>query len=94
MSFNASAACIVPMMPVNGAKTPILQANGAFRWSANANGKASSFEGTYNLNGGSLQLSRASDNQQLSGSFTRTNSGGFNFKLQGKDDADLNFARN
>jgi hypothetical protein len=72
----------------------VLQANGAFRWTANANGKSSSFEGTYNLNGGSLQLSRASDSQQLSGSFTRTNSGGFNFKLQGKDDAGLNFARN
>lgn len=71
-----------------------LQANGAFRWTANAKGKSSSFEGTYNLNGGSLQLSRSSDNQQLNGSFTRTNSGGFNFKLQGKDDQGLNFARN
>jgi hypothetical protein len=72
----------------------LLQADGAFRWTANANGKASSFEGTYNLNGGSLQLNRSSDSRQLSGSFTRTNSGGFNFKLQGKDDAGLNFARN
>jgi hypothetical protein len=72
----------------------VLQADGAFRWTANANGKSSSFEGTYSVNDGSLQLSRASDNQQLSGSFARTNSGGFNFKLQGKDDAGLNFARN
>lgn len=72
----------------------VLQADGAFRWTANANGKSSSFEGTYSVNDGSLQLNRSSDNQQLSGSFTRTNSGGFNFKLQGKDDAGLNFARN
>ncbi|QDT69373.1 hypothetical protein MalM25_23100 [Planctomycetes bacterium MalM25] len=69
-----------------------LNADGSFRWNANANGKASTFAGRFSLAGGQLTLVRA-DNQQLAGSWVADATGGFRFKLAGAQDSGLLFVR-
>lgn len=69
-----------------------LAADGAFVWVANSNGKTSSFQGSYTVDGQSLTLVRSSDNQKLAGTLTAIN-GGMNFKQHGGKDAGLNFVR-
>jgi hypothetical protein len=68
---------------VNGANSVQLQLNadGAFNWVANSNGKTSSFNGSYTIANGQLTLVRSNDSQQLAGTLTPEASGGFRFKL-------------
>jgi hypothetical protein len=57
-----------------------LEATGAFEWSANSNGKVSSFRGSFSVDNGALKLLRE-DNQQLVGSFQMSNSNAFSFTV-------------
>ncbi len=78
----------------NGATVQLtLQADGNFNWSATLNGKTSSFQGTYTLQGDQLTLVRSDDNQKLAGKLTPNRENGFTFKLDGTQDAGLSFAR-
>jgi hypothetical protein len=78
----------------NGAVVRLnLQANGAFVWLADSNGRQSTFQGTFNMNGQSLTLTRSNDGQQLAGSLTVTGADSFTFKLNGTQDAGLAFTR-
>ncbi len=83
-SWNASVA--------SSQVTLTLNADGTFRWAADASGKASSFEGTYQLADGRLTLTRA-DRQTLAGSWSVENAGGARFRLAGATDAGLLFTR-
>lgn len=67
-------------------------ADGAFTWTATANGKTSNFQGTFSIQNGSFTLARSNDNQKLEGGFTPT-ADGFSLKLSGQTDAGLNFVR-
>lgn len=67
-------------------------ADGAFTWTATANGKDSTFQGTFSIQNGSFTLARSNDNQKLEGGFTPT-ADGFSLKLSGQTDAGLNFVR-
>lgn len=67
-------------------------ADGAFTWTATANGKDSMFQGTFSIQNGSFTLARSNDNQKLEGGFTPT-ANGFSLKLSGQTDAGLNFVR-
>lgn len=69
-----------------------LNADGSFRWNANANGKVSTFDGRFTLAGGQLTLVRG-DSQQLAGSWVADATGGFRFKLTGAQDNGLLFVR-
>lgn len=69
-----------------------LNADGTFRWTANAAGKTSSFEGTYTMSNGQLTLIRT-DSQTLAGAWTTDAAGGFRFQLAGTSDSGLVFAR-
>jgi hypothetical protein len=78
----------------NGAVVRLnLQANGAFVWLADSNGRQSTFQGTFNMNGQSLTLTRSNDGQQLAGSMSITGTDSFTFKLNGTQDAGLAFSR-
>jgi hypothetical protein len=78
----------------NGAVVRLnLQANGAFVWLADSNGRQSTFQGTFNMNGQSLTLTRSNDGQQLAGSLTVTGADSFTFQLNGTQDAGLAFSR-
>ncbi|TWT98175.1 hypothetical protein Pla108_23320 [Botrimarina colliarenosi] len=70
-----------------------LEANGAFSWTANSNGKVSSFQGTYSITDGQLTLNRSTDNQQLAGAMSADATGGFRFKLGNGQDNGLLFVR-
>lgn len=70
-----------------------LDANGAFRWTANSRGKVSSFEGAFTLQDGRLVLVRSGDSQQLAGVWIADQNGGFRFKLDGASDNGLLFNR-
>ena len=72
-----------------------LRADGSFVWLANKAGKASNFQGSFAVNGGSLTLLRGSDNQKLEGSFALT-ANGFKLRLAGQNNQngdELNFVR-
>lgn len=69
-----------------------LSADGSFNWTANSNGKTSSFAGRFTISGGQLNLIR-NDNQQLAGSWTADATGGFRFKLASAKDNGLLFVR-
>jgi hypothetical protein len=78
----------------NGAVVQLnLQADSSFVWLASVNGKQSTFQGTYTMDGESLTLTRANDNQRLAGSMSITGENAFTFKLNGTQDAGLSFAR-
>ena len=77
----------------NGAKVRlVLEAQGSFQWTVINGDKTNSFQGTYNVDSGSLTLIRSTDSQKLAGSLTRKDNG-FNFKLGGEKDAGLDFVR-
>lgn len=77
----------------NGARVALtLNADGQFTWAAtNAEGRTSSFSGSYNIGSESLTLVRGNDNQQLNGGLTGLSANGFEFKIG--DGAALNFVR-
>lgn len=79
----------------NGARVELsLKTDGSFRWSAtNQAGNASSFQGTYSVEDGSLTLIRSNDKQKLSGSMVREGDQAFTFRLSGADDSGLRFIR-
>ncbi|PQO44251.1 hypothetical protein [Blastopirellula marina] len=79
----------------NGARIQLdLNANGSFNWSAvNKQGSTSSFQGTYEINSGSLVLIRSTDNQKLSGSLQTNGSNAFSFQLADQKAAKLEFVR-
>ncbi len=79
----------------NGASVRlVLQADGAFSWSAtNKAGKASTFQGSYTVGNGSLTLTRGTDNQKLAGGMTTSGNDAFSFKLTGNNAAGINFTR-
>jgi hypothetical protein len=78
----------------NGAVVQLnLQADNSFVWLASVNGKQSTFQGTYAMDGESLTLTRSNDNQRLAGSMAITGENAFTFKLSGTQDAGLSFAR-
>ncbi|MCC9607914.1 hypothetical protein LOC68_02700 [Blastopirellula sp. JC732] len=79
----------------NGARIQLdLNDNGSFTWSAiNKDGKASSFEGSYQVNSGSLTLIRSDNNQSLAGSLETSGSNAFSFKLADQKAAKLEFVR-
>ncbi len=78
----------------NGAVVRLnLQANSAFVWLADSNGRQSTFQGTFSMNGQSLTLTRSNDGQQLAGSITVTGADSFTFQLNGTQDAGLAFTR-
>ena len=70
-----------------------LRADGSFVWLANKGGKASNFQGTFSVNGGSLTLLRGNDSQKLEGSFALTQNG-FSLRLAGQNNNEnLTFVR-
>ncbi|TWT34306.1 hypothetical protein [Blastopirellula retiformator] len=79
----------------NGAKIQLdLNANGSFSWSAiNKSGSTSSFQGTYEINSGSLTLIRSTDNQKLAGSLQTSGANAFSFQLADNNAAKLQFVR-
>ena len=79
----------------NGANVRlVLQADGAFSWSAtNKAGNASTFQGSYTVGNGSLTLTRGTDNQKLAGGMTTSGNNAFSFKLTGNNAAGINFTR-
>ena len=79
----------------NGARVQLsLQADGNFSWVAvNKDGQASSFQGTYLMENGSLSLSRSTDGQKLSGSMTPSGANNFSFKLSDAQASSLDFVR-
>ena len=79
----------------NGARVQLsLQADGNFSWVAvNKDGQASSFQGTYRMENGSLSLSRSTDGQKLSGSMTPSGANNFSFKLSDAQASSLDFVR-
>lgn len=83
----------VAVLP-NSAKVELrLQSDGSFNWSANNNGKTSSFSGQFTMSGNTLTLNRSSDSQTLSGKLTLNGNSAFNFALEGAKDSGLNFNR-
>ena len=79
----------------NGARVQLsLQADGNFSWVAvNKDGQASSFQGTYSMENGSLSLSRNTDGQKLTGSLTPSGANNFSFKLSDAQASSLDFVR-
>ena len=79
----------------NGARVQLsLQADGNFSWVAvNKDGQASSFQGTYRMENGSLSLSRSTDGQKLTGSLTPSGANNFSFKLSDAQASSLDFVR-
>ena len=79
----------------NGARVQLsLQADGNFNWVAvNKDGQASSFQGTYSMENGSLSLSRSTDGQKLTGSMTASGANNFSFKLSDAQASSLDFVR-
>ena len=79
----------------NGARVQLsLQADGNFSWVAvNKDGQASSFQGTYSMENGSLSLSRSTDGQKLTGSLTPSGANNFSFKLSDAQASSLDFVR-
>jgi hypothetical protein len=67
-----------------------LNQNGTFAWIATSkDGKASNFQGSYTLRGGSLTLVRT-DSQKLEGTLT-PKAGGFDLRLSGQESGELSF---
>ena len=79
----------------NGARVQLsLQADGNFSWVAvNKDGQASSFQGTYSMENGSLSLNRSTDGQRLTGSMTPSGANNFSFKLSDAQASSLDFVR-
>ena len=79
----------------NGARVQLsLQADGNFSWIAvNKEGQASTFQGTYTTENGSLSLSRSTDGQKLTGSLTPSGTNHFSFKLSDAQASSLDFVR-
>lgn len=79
----------------NGGRIQLdLNANGSFNWSAmNKEGSTSSFQGTYEINNGSLTLIRSTDNQKLAGSLQTSGNDAFSFQLADQKAAKLEFVR-
>lgn len=79
----------------NGARVQLtLNGDGSFSWSAiNSAGNASTFQGSYQLDGTTLTLNRSNDNQKLAGALTFTSAGTFNFKLSDAQAGSLAFTR-
>ena len=79
----------------NGARVQLsLQADGNFSWMAvNKDGQASTFQGTYSMENGSLSLSRSTDGQKLTGSLTPSGTNNFSFKLSDAQSSSLDFVR-
>ncbi len=69
-----------------------LNADGTFLWLATKEGKSSSFSGQYRIENGNLTLVRANDLQQMTGSWTGSDSN-FTFKIEGATNGGLNFTR-
>jgi len=79
----------------NGARVQLaLQADGSFSWTAiNKDGQSSVFQGIYNVENGSLSLTRNNDGQKLSGSVTTTGTNAFSFQLSVAQSSSLDFVR-
>ncbi len=81
--------------PGNGATIRLtLAADGRFEWSAvNATGRATTFQGSYTIENGSLSLARSNDSQRLTGRMTTSSADTFNFQLADDNAAKLEFRR-
>lgn len=81
--------------PGNGATIRLtLAADGRFEWSAvNAAGKATTFQGSYSIENGSLSLARSNDSQRLTGRMTSNGAETFKFQLAEDNAANLEFRR-
>lgn len=79
----------------NGASVRLtMTAEGSFEWIAtSATGGQSSFQGQFAVSSNQLSLTRSGDQQQLSGTLTRTGADTFSFQLSTSNAAKLDFRR-
>jgi len=82
----------VVSLPGNQMIKLALNQDNSFMWLAIKDGKESSFQGQYRMEGQRLILVRSSDLQQMAGSWNGEGSN-FTFKLDGSADSGLPFAR-
>ena len=80
-------------LPGNQTIVLALSDDKSFNWNATKDGKSSSFQGQYRLEGNRLTLVRSNDLQQMAGSWTGADAS-FTFKLDGATTSGLAFARN
>ena len=80
-------------LPGNQQIVLALSDDNSFSWSATKDGKSSSFQGQYRLEGNRLTLVRSNVLQQMAGSWTGADAN-FSFKLDGATTSGLAFARN
>ncbi|MCM2373261.1 hypothetical protein [Aporhodopirellula aestuarii] len=79
-------------LPGDQSVSLILNEDNSFTWSATKGGSTKSFNGQYRLSENKLSLVRASDLQQMQGSWTAS-ANGFIFKVDGDTTGALNFSR-
>ncbi|EMI54562.1 hypothetical protein [Rhodopirellula sallentina] len=79
-------------LPGDQSVSLILNDDSTFTWSATKGGSTKSFNGEYRLDNDRLSLKRASDLQQMQGSWTAS-ANGFVFKVDGDTTGSLNFTR-
>lgn len=80
-------------LPGNQTIVLALNNDNSFSWNASKDGKQSSFQGQYRLEGSRLTLVRSNDLQQMAGSWNGSDAN-FTFKLDGATTSGLAFARN
>lgn len=97
--FTAASTTTAPHIGVFTATLPSnvtielrLTSGNTFSWIVRNNGKVTQFNGQYRVSQGRLTLVRSQDLQQMAGTMT-TASNGFTFKLDGTNNAGLNFKR-
>ena len=97
--FTAASTTTAPHIGVFTATLPSnvtielrLTSGNTFSWIVRNNGKVTQFSGQYRVSQGRLTLVRSQDLQQMAGTMT-TASNGFTFKLDGTNNAGLNFKR-
>lgn len=79
-------------LPGNQAISLMLNNDNTFNWTATKEGKSSSFQGQYRLEGERLTLVRSNDLQQMVGNWTGDGTN-FTFKLDGATTSGLAFSR-
>jgi hypothetical protein len=79
-------------LPGNQNITLALNPDNSFQWNAIKDGKSSSFQGQYRMEGGRLTLVRSNDLQQMAGSWNGEGTN-FTFKLDGATTSGLAFVR-
>lgn len=80
-------------LPGNQTIVLALNNDNSFSWNASKDGKQSSFQGQYRLEGSRLTLVRSNDLQQMAGSWNGSDAN-FTFKLDGATTSGLAFTRN